>query len=96
MPTCSAEILRGLDQRVTASIADGTGAYHADRHREPDPTAPTTGASRDQDAAHGGVTMLRVRNERLGAALGELLAAARVARVGERWAIAGVPIPSAP
>lgn len=41
-------------------------------------------------------TVLRVRNERLGAVLGDLLAASRVARNGEGWVIAGVPVPAAP
>jgi len=39
---------------------------------------------------------LRVRNERLGTTLGELVAAQRVTRVGERWACAGIPVPAAP
>lgn len=39
---------------------------------------------------------LRVRNERLGEVLGELLAKDLVARVGERWARASVPVPAAP
>lgn len=39
---------------------------------------------------------LRVRNERLGTTLGDLLAAAKVARVGDHWAIADVPVPNTP
>lgn len=54
------------------------------------------------DAAHGPLrrrelrAALRVRNQRLGPVLDQLLAAGSIVRVGDRWARAVVPVPAHP